>query len=256
MCEMLDVPRVVYLEYLLSKKISTVVQYLLQTKTPLMAIEQRKIQWIKPVLAEKADSAREALAFYRASLRTLQSLNPSDGDALFLAHISRDVAARRVVDALKLLSIDFGSSGSGSSNGGSNKGGPNHLKKKKHRNSGNGQPKPEKTTPLKMGWDTVLASLSDFDKTTVGPVVLKALKPLVRQLRLDIARRTENVNSDADIKPSLRAAKVIGAWLGSIVRWKDDYEGSLVQIEVLSKQKSLLEHAVTSVLGMSMKEGR
>ena len=244
----------VYLEHLLSKKISTVVQYLLQTKTPLMAIEQRKIQWIKPVLAEKADSAREALAFYRASLRTLQSLNPSDGDALFLAHISRDVAARRVVDALKLLSIDFGSN-SGGSNGSSNKGGPTHLKKKKHRSNGNGQPKPEKN-PLKMGWETVLDSLSDFDKTTVGPVVLKALKPLVRQLRLDIARRTENVNSDADIKPSLRAAKVIGAWLGSIVRWKDDYEGSLVQIEVLSKQKSLLEHAVTSVLGMTMKEGR
>ena len=89
-------------------------------------------------------------------------------------------------------------------------------------------------------------------KTSVGPVVLKALKPLVRQLRLDIARRTENASNDADIKPSLRAAKVIGAWLGSIVKWKEDYEGSLEKIEVLSLKKSQLEERCNSVLGMTM----
>jgi hypothetical protein len=208
-----------------------------------MTVQQRQLEWIRPVLAEKADSAREALAFTRASLRTLQNLNPSDGDALFLAHASRDVAARRVVDALLLLSITFGapaptagkiskkkslSSSSAAAGGGSGGGGGGNVP---------------------MGWETLVSSLSEFDKTTVGPVILQALKPMVRQLRLDIARRTENIQDDMEMKPSLRAAKTVGAWLGSIVRWKEDYESSLVTLDLLSAKKSGLERMIQEALG-------
>ena len=100
-----------------------------------------------------------------------------------------------------------------------------------------------------MGWETLVSSLSEFDKTTVGPVILQALKPMVRQLRLDIARRTENIQDDMEIKPSLRAAKTVGAWLGSIVRWKEDYESSLVTLDLLSAKKSGLERMIQEVLG-------
>jgi hypothetical protein len=247
--DMLSIKNVVMIEALLSKKITLIYTHSIQSHLPLMTIEIRKMNWIKPILAERADSAREALAFYRASLRTLQSLNPSDGDALFLAHASRDVAARRVVDALQLLSIHFGSmtsatttTSSSSSSISRKKDNMRHNSKKRKNNGHSGK-------QIKMGWDTVLSSLSEFDKTTVGPAVLKALKPLVTNLRLDIARRTENIDSDADMKPSLRAAKVIGAWLGSIVRWKEDYEGSLNRIEMLSLKKQALEQQCTTTLG-------
>ena len=239
--EMINIPHLVKLQYLISKRMSKIIQKILTTQLPMMTIQARQLKYIKPILAEKADSAREALAFTRVTLRTLQALNPSDGDALFLAHASRDVAARRVVDALQLLSISFGNANAVTV----------PIQTTSHKNRKSEKKSVTTVVPMKMGWDNVLTSLSEFDKTSVGPIVLKALKPLVRQLRLDIARRTENAQDDADIKPSLRAAKVIGNWLGSIVKWKEDYEGSLNIIEVLSEKKSGLERKIESVLGRS-----
>ena len=102
---------------------------------------------------------------------------------------------------------------------------------------------------MKMGWEMLVASISEFDKTKVGPVILQALKPMVRQLRLDIARRTENVKDETEIKPSLRAAKTIGAWLGSLIRWKEDYETSLTTLDHLSAKKTGLERTINDVLG-------
>ena len=263
---MFDVPNLLRFQYMVSKKLSKMISKTLKAQLPFMTIENRIVQWIKPILAEKADSAREALAFTRASLRSLQSLDPSDGDALFLAHASRDVAARRVVDALQLLSIRFGSEVDAAStttamamktniNKNQNKKNQNNKitshQQRRQRQQGTSVATVS-STPMKMGWDTVVASLSEFDKTTIGPVIFKSLKPMVKQLRLDIARRTENAVDDSDISPSLRAAKIIGTWLGSIIRWKDDYEGSLTIIELLSIKKSTLEQRMQEVLGVSV----
>ena len=46
---------------------------------------------------------------------------------------------------------------------------------------------------------------------------------------------------------TLRVAKVIGTWLGSLVAWHDDYQGSLGRIEVLSGKKAALERQLREV---------
>ena len=40
---------------------------------------------------------------------------------------------------------------------------------------------------------------------------------------------------------AMRVAKIMGAWLGSLIGWHDNYYGKLGSIEMLSEEKNIIE---------------
>lgn len=181
-----------------------------QRQLGVLPLERRQLSYLKPVLDNAAVDAREALAFSRASTRALQTVDASDGDALFLAFARRDVCARRCIDALKLLGI-VGGEGAGAAGGEDEKSGPTMSGSKskatlKSKSSSSRRAQPQ-FNGIVSNWDGVVASVSSFDKKRIGKTVLSGLRPMVRQLRVDVERRLKSISHDMERSKQAAAAE-------------------------------------------------
>ena len=111
--------------------------------------------------------------------------------------------------------------------------------------------------------------MASFDKKRIGKAVVTGLRQLTRQLRVDVERRLKSFNHDGESINSegasnggehpegtgiqgkgrdedenfraMRVAKIMGAWLSSIVGWHDKYFSKLEVIEQLSAAKASIE---------------
>lgn len=249
-----------------------------QRQIGILPLERRQIKRLQNVINDAAVDAREALAFSRASTRALQNVDASDGDALFLAFARRDVCARRCIDALKLLGIVGGHQKTEKDEDASMQ--RQSTTKSKHANKVNKsksklkdlQYSDKSFNGIVSDWDSVVASVTSFNKKQVGKAVLTGLRQLVRQLRVDVERRLKNISLERQIEGkdidkatndgegknqsetqgkcvkddenfrAMRVAKIMGAWLSSLLGWHDNYYGKLESIERLSAVKTSLEN--------------